>query len=67
MCGGPVEKPKELVHGTGWREESKRRLDVKGGCCSDWKKKRDRKETKEQTNGLMWKVRKAQLGRGGPS
>jgi hypothetical protein len=31
MCGGPGERPKELVHGTGWREESKRGLDVKGG------------------------------------
>jgi hypothetical protein len=27
-------------------------------------KKRDRKETKEQTNGRMRKVRKAQPGRG---
>jgi len=27
------QRPKVLVHGTGWREESKRRLDVKGGSC----------------------------------
>ena len=60
------ERPKELVHGTGWREESKRRLDVKGGVVL-MEKEEVRKETKEQTNGRMRKVRKAQVGRGGPS
>ena len=31
----------------------------KGGSCSDGKRRRDRKETKEQTNVQMRKVRKA--------
>lgn len=41
----------EKVHGTAWREESKRGLDVNGGCCSDGNEKRTRNETKEQTSG----------------
>jgi hypothetical protein len=52
-------RPKMWVHGTGWREKSKRGLDVNGSVVLMEKEE----GTKEQTNGRMRKDGSAEVGR----